>query len=200
MQVAVKYIDTGKYNIELFYDDVIDSPAEWGNFKLVTFNWSNYASSSKVTDVDPSDYFTDNGKPRAGLASKLRAGTAFLVDYFEHGNCRYSVAGGHRDQWDTTPNAGIIFLEKHLTDGADFEQRKAIAEQELEAYTQWANGEVYGYTITDARGEIVDSLCGLYDLGAVADNIRDVVDGIQNDNVTYTGEASSLGAYINLEA
>lgn len=114
---------------------------------------------------------------------------------------RYSVAGVHRDEWDTTPNAGIIFLEKHLTRGASYEQRKAIAESHLDVFTQWCNGEVYGYTITDASGEIVDSLCGLYDDGNnyIGQCIAEAVDGIQEDNVTYSGDAEWLARYITLE-
>lgn len=192
MQVAVRYINTSKYNVELFYDADSDSPADWGNFTLETFG------RDKVTDVDVDQYLTESGKMKPSIQAKLKAGTAFLVDYFEHGQCKYSVAGGHRDRWDTSPNAGIIFLEKHLTDGASFEERKQIAEQELETYTLWANGEVYGYTITDNQGNVADSLCGLYDLEAVAENIKMEVDGIQINNITWSGEAETLGQYVRI--
>lgn len=69
MQIAVKYIDTGKYNIELFYDDVShDDPREWGNYELVLFERRD----------DFEQYLTENGKLLPSLQAKLKRVQRFL--------------------------------------------------------------------------------------------------------------------------
>lgn len=80
----------------------------------------------------------------------------FPLSYFEHGNCRWGLAGtmeGMPDfRWDGVSFAG--FLEINLDDDnrewweeKTPEEQREIARGFLEEFTSWANGEIYGYVL-----------------------------------------------------
>ena len=83
---------------------------------------------------------------------------AVPLSYFEHGLCLWSVAGelpaGARCPWDSVGFAGVW-----LPDAATLESARNYggrtrrhfmrkrARQACDAYTQWCNGDIYGYEI-----------------------------------------------------
>lgn len=100
-----------------------------------------------------------------------------LLDYFEHSGCVWSVSGeGPQCQWDSVRFAGIWVPDRCLLNevqkiklGPDrFVKMREWARQACETYTQWCNGEVYGYSVRvmDETGEEIsrDSCWGMYGL------------------------------------
>ena len=80
------------------------------------------------------------------------------LSYFEHGLCLWSVAGelpaACRCPWDSVGFAGIWLPDAETLESArnyggrtrrHFMRKRA--RQACDAYTQWCNGEVYGYEI-----------------------------------------------------
>mgnify|MGYP001579667606 FL=1 len=154
--------------------------------------WSIYSFNSRhASYADPEKFFPD-GKPAIGLRRKLAVGTAFLLDYFEHGNCVWSIAGtGPQCQWDNSRNAGLLVWEHPVKEmGAKTRaDREKDAAAFLETYTCWCNGEVYGYEVleiatlpcghTETR-PIDDASCWGYfgnDLDYMAECVREHVQG-----------------------
>ena len=109
---------------------------------------------------------------------------AVPLSYFEHGQCLWSVAGelpAHlRCPWDPIAFAGVW-----LPDAATLESAKNYggrtrhhfmrkpARQACDAYTQWCNGDIYGYEIEritscghcgSEQASVIDSLWGCYGL------------------------------------
>lgn len=83
---------------------------------------------------------------------------AVALKYFEHGNCIWSVgrpAGTEGDwQWDGVDHAGVWLPDNELLKEAEgltgIERRAKMVEwagQACEVFTQWCNGEVYGYVV-----------------------------------------------------
>src|SRR4051794_7894832 len=83
---------------------------------------------------------------------------AVPLSYFEHGLCRWSVAGelpaGARCPWDSVDFAGLWLPDAETLESArnygGFTRRMFMrrrARQACDAYTQWCNGEVYGFEI-----------------------------------------------------
>ena len=66
---------------------------------------------------------------------------------YEHGQVAYNT-GGFSCPWDSG-RAGFI-VSKH-----DYDTQDSIVKE----YSHWANGEVYGFTVEDDEGEVLDS-CG----------------------------------------
>lgn len=109
---------------------------------------------------------------------------AVPLSYFEHGLCLWSVAGeppvGARCPWDSVPFAGLW-----LPDAATLESARNFgglarrqfmrkrARQACEVYTQWCNGDIYGFEIEritecpccgEEKAVPIESCWGIYDL------------------------------------
>lgn len=109
---------------------------------------------------------------------------AVPLAYFEHGLCRWSVAGelppGCQCPFDSVAFAGVWLPDAETLESAQkyggrtrrhFMRKRA--RQACEAYTQWCNGEIYGYEVErigtcpccgHETAEPVDSLWGCYGL------------------------------------
>lgn len=85
---------------------------------------------------------------------------AVALSYYEHGGCRWSVQGdvvpGEEFQFDGARMAGVwipdeLALANIDTPGSDPATRRArlieYAKSIVETYTQWCNGDVYGYNV-----------------------------------------------------
>lgn len=132
--------------------------------------WTLYSFNSRHTHYeDPGVFFNETKTgyvPKIGIQSKLRAGTAFILSYYEHGNCVWSRQGtGPQCQWDNVPTGGILLWEHKLSDmGAKTPADRAKdADGFLKEYTAWSNGEAFGYSIDTGDGEGIDSYWGFYD-------------------------------------
>lgn len=120
---------------------------------------------------DPHEYFarSESGEvvpANIGLRSKFRAGLAFALDCYEHGERHFSLRGeGMRCQWDTSDYAGILLWNHSPKElGAKtYAEREASARAAVEIYNAWANGYAYGYILEDLEGEHVDSCFGFFD-------------------------------------
>lgn len=121
----------------------------------------------------------------AGIADAIEQNPdAGPLSYFEHGLCRWSVAGelppGCRRPFDSVDFAGVWLPDAETLDSArNYGGRtrqlfmRMRARQACDAYTRWCNGEVYGYeieriTICAACGQEgrdeVESCWGFFDL------------------------------------
>ena len=92
--------------------------------------------------------------PNIGLRRKLKVGLAFYLSYFEHGSCRWMLKNGPippgvEFQWDGVRLAGLLVWEEPPENmGAKtYEDRMKDAQQFLDVYNAWCNGETYGYTV-----------------------------------------------------
>jgi hypothetical protein len=182
--------------VELYHDEAED-PHDMGDgiWTLKQF------SRRHMHYVDPDDLGIERGPDNAitstdpDLAEKLRNGLAFVVSYYEHGRCAWSIYGtGPQCRWDNVGIAGILVWENDPSDmGAEtIEERQKDAAAFLDTYTAWCNGDVYGYSITDTEGDIDDACGGYYgpDTEYMLSEIQRAVGGRP---VIFTGEAKYLG-------
>ncbi len=143
------------------------------------FNCSSWDFHS-FTDTNPLQFVYD---------VELMA-RSFLLSYFEHGNCLWSLSGeGIPCQWDTVNSAGILIAP--TAHEANTDTARAI----LKEYTDWCNGESYWYSIEaevevcahchDTEWEVVDSCCGFigseYIISVIKEQLTLILD--ENDTV-----------------
>lgn len=193
-QIPVKYIDTIDYRVLIHQDDFPEGPDTWGNFTIVQFrdrDWSTYE------ELESSEYVTESGKLTPATRAKLRAGKMFTLDYRRYSSADggyYRLDGGiPTGEVDSSDINGFIIFEDEYIKGTSYEERKKYAEQDLETYTQYCQGEVYWVKIVTASGREIDSLGGLYgDEGVkqfVAETIPDAVSieyvGVYPDGTEY---------------
>ena len=131
------------------HDDCMDSPCENDGWKAYSFSHhhSNFKRPSDLgLDVDP-DIDPD-------LRVKLDAGLAFILSYFEHGNCIWSLQGdGPSCRFDSVGVAGLLVWEQDADDlgPKTLEERQKDAAAFLETFTEWCNGECYHYRAVKVR-------------------------------------------------
>lgn len=137
-----------KIIVTLMHDEGSDEPEDNG--------WKLYSFSRRHRSYKNPDSFFP---PTIGFRSKLRAGTAFVLSYFEHSNCKWSLKNeGPQDPWDSVGVAGVLVWEGQPVKDLPktYAERQNWARQFLETYTCWCNGEVYGYGVS----EVVTLPCG----------------------------------------
>ena len=99
---------------------------------------------------------------------------------YEHSGVAYAAAENNPFScpWDSG-QAGVIFVLKadirkeygvNRVDPKTRAKVLTVLMGEVETYSQWANGEVYGYTVTDTAGDAVESCWGF--IGSL-DYVRD---------------------------
>ena len=95
----------------------------------------------------------------AGIDAAIESNPdAVRLSYFEHGRCLWSVAGEQpaatRCPWDSVPFAGVWLPDAETqASAAKYGGRtrqlflRKRAHHACETYSQWCNGDVYGYTV-----------------------------------------------------
>ncbi len=168
-------IKTPKLIVEILHDQDVESPCdEEGAWKLYSF------SSRHLSYGDPGEFFPD-GEPTLALRNGLEAGTAWILSYFEHGQCQWMLSDEPRGalagdwRWDGVDVAGVLMWEHPLDDlGPRTKQdRRADAAAFVRTYTQWCNGETYGYTITDSDDQVVGSCFGFIGADHLVSSVLD---------------------------
>jgi hypothetical protein len=188
--------------VTLHYDRDIEDPSTYdGAWKLYSFNRrhrSNREADQCFVENDEGDRVL-----RDDLQQKLAEGLAFLLDYYEHGGCAWSLSGGGMQcQWDTARRAGLLVWEHKPEDmGAKTpEDRAKDAKGFLEVYNAWCNGEGYGYSIVErvtlpcghTEDKDLDSCFGFYgtDLDYFKSEIIAALDG--ETDIKLAGEAKDM--------
>ena len=112
------------------------------------------------------------------LQRQLDCETAFVVSCYEHGAVHYSLQGeGSSCPWDSTSFAGIYWLPSDVTP----ERRKSYARGMMESFTDWCNGNCFGYVLEDESGEEIDSCWGF-----IGDD--HIIDVLKNDTLPHLKE------------
>jgi hypothetical protein len=143
----------------------------------------------------------------------MAVGNAFVLSYYEHGLCQWSLQGyGPQCRFDTAQIAGILIWNTEelgrnvpyhsykewdkLSAEERYEKRADSASSFCEAYTNWANGSIYGYALTDdENGENDDSCWGFlgyeYFKERVQEEHPELFDGDSlKETVKLTGDAA----------
>lgn len=178
-----------KLIIKLWHDDMPDNPCNMDGWKAYSF------SRRHGNFKHPEDFEEDED-----LQRKLKVGLAFRLSYFEHGQCLWSLQNelppGANCPFDSTRFAGLLIWEQDESDlGPEtFEDRAKDARAFIERFTQWCNGEVYGYTVEAFRVceccgqdvELSDEEAGL-DLPSVGGYYPDDIEGMVIDMKDHIG-------------
>jgi hypothetical protein len=182
--IAIKYVDTKKYRVEIKPDWDMEGPDTWGNYKIIILKDRDHHAH----EAYPDGIFTENENLTPAAKSKLRAGTMFTITYQSYSSAdggHYTLDGaidGTRDDID-----GFIVFEPEYIKGTSYEERKEYARQDLEQYTEWAQGNVYSYYIEDEAGEFIDSCSGFIGNESLQYGIAEALPDAVPENVELIG-------------
>lgn len=131
--------------LEFNYESVTEDQLPYG-WKVISFGRRHFNYQNPV-NLAGRKASTEFGIPlNLDWIRKMRSCSAFVLSYFEHGNCRWwlEMDGGHDMpdmRWDGCRYAGILYwdCEEPLT--RTRKTRIEMARQYIELYTKWCNGE-----------------------------------------------------------
>lgn len=166
MSEHLKEFNYKGFKIVIDYDPFAESPRSWGNSKW--YGKEKNAPSNLITDED------GNFNPNC---EELKDKFWFKVYKYEHSAVSFSLIPV--DKWDTSFN-GIIAVPKSVFKTK--EEAESYVTMELECYSDWCNGEVYGYRIfnfNDLDNEL-DSCWSFYNLESCEVEAKSAVDDLAN--------------------
>lgn len=219
-----------RYVVRTWHDDAHgEDPSDWGGWEVIPFNRRRFRNAK-----DPDTFGLTAERDASGrvlhvtsedpeIAAKLANGTAFLLDYFEHGLCAWQLAPGEfKDpgDWDTSRFAGVLVFQGEPGDigasgkpGTSAEERLRIREADaagfLETYTSWCNGDTWGVELQriapvcpccaeEPEPETVESVGGFIgdDATGAADALLDLLpDGATLADVTAEEDGNPCAYY-----
>lgn len=189
MQDALQVYTQGNQRLNIFYDDNAMSPREWDNLGFFLTRDNGYKSPDGKDNplyqiMIDAEGEAEDAESHMKLMKKMakKQGIKVLAIYpiykYEHSNVvwKRGVAGG----WDCSNNGFYFITEESQKEcGTKKKNWEKQVDGELEIYTQWANGEVYGYRLEESKiipacehcgrpeetvwGE-TDSCCGFYSI------------------------------------
>lgn len=182
--------------LEIRVDQDAESPRQWSNLGYFITIEDKYKCPDENNEMEnivryTSDEATSTDDHIKRMTKEINANTTekvlaiYPVCRYEHSAVRYyrGIGGG----FDSS-NCGFYIVtdksQKELgTPKSSFEK---VIDQELETYTSYANGEVYGYILIDENGVEEDSCWGFYDLDDIKDHLPDEwKNEDMSDYVTY---------------
>ena len=153
------------------YDDCAESPRNWSNLSILVIR-NGLGDNDKYLnrELESSRYKVGCAEDHLELMKEIveehlgsKVIYADFISKYEHSGVHYFI--GQSSGWDYS-NIGFVFVtEDSLKEiGCAKEDIERIAEAEIEMFSQWANGDVYHFTLYDDAGNVEDSCGGFYDL------------------------------------
>lgn len=171
------------HSINIYYDENPDSPREWGTFGTIYSNSRSY-------NPDNHKFEEILNEEENGLSKEFVQNNIWLKIYgYQHGGLTISCSGGYpyNDAWDSGL-FGIIAVSKEdaIKEFGKKICTKAVREKaldclrgEVKTLNMYYTGDVFGYEIEDADGDVVDSCFGYFGQDSIDDMItkcKDIVD------------------------
>lgn len=178
-----------KLELTIDYDHDAECPSDG------ECEWRLYSFNSRHTRFrHPDEVLTDELRP------KLESGLAHVLSYYEHGLCRWSLKGeGPVCRWDSVGVAGVLVWEddENALGPTTYEDRADSARRFCEDYTEWANGNCYGYGLRNAEtGEtLVDFHVGYIGDECLIEEVRASLEDYPDAELEVTGSAKWVADY-----
>lgn len=184
--LILKNLKEGKI-LEAYHDDSPESPRNWSNLGMMLTWQRNKMSPDENKYENVRDFFSDlvgeiseervysscdSNKEYFDAIEALMDRKGFVVCpvyCLDHGSVSYDTSP-YRCPWDSGM-VGIIYASKESICEEYGVKRVTtkikekvckLFRNECEVYTQWVNGEVYGFKLKNIQGETLDSCWGYY--------------------------------------
>jgi hypothetical protein len=168
--------------LKVVQDSNGDSPREWDNLGTMVCFHNRYDLGDKHS-YDADDYSGWEEMEKA-IRKEEGRGTIVLPLYlYDHSGVTMRTSP-FNCRWDSGQVGFILTNRKTILSefGGKIVTKKLrekvsrILEGEVETYTQYLEGEIYGFQIVDEEGEIVDSCYGFYGTDFATNGMLDYID------------------------
>lgn len=210
-----------EFKLTIWHDDDTENP--FADDNLFTFHsFSNRHLSFSDPDVLLACRFEDEEgyaceeMPTAHAPGRIETHEfdgpqGFMLSYFEHGLCRWGLQGtmtGMPDfRWDGTEFAGWLEVTPDAEGwwaGLTDERKHELAATACESYTDWVNGNNFGYVLEgpkddDGNRENLDSCFGITGDEWIVDEVRMTLkaNGATEENTKIKDKAFGATTYMD---
>lgn len=184
MKTYTKKIEVIKPRLVITYDGDTESPRKWDNLGYFITKQGKYRSPDGNDNhiyeaVIGTGEIAESQEDHIKLIKKTinaygdeKVIAIYPVYRYEHGNVIYKL--GTAQGFDIS-NCGFYIVtdktQKLL--GTPKKSFEKVIKQELEEYTQWANGEVFSFTLYDDNGDLIDAVGGFYNIDHIKEYLPD---------------------------
>lgn len=217
------------YRLTIFHDDTPENPNDEDTlFHLHSFSLRHgdftdprglLACRHEFPEWHEYDGFTCDELPQdhEGEDHEYEGPKGFFLSYFEHGLCRWGLQGTMSDmpdfRWDGVEFAGFLEVkaDNEWFDAKSEEEQRELAASFVDHYTDWCNGEAFGYQLEkygeetcnlghvhEIDEELLDSCWGFIGSDHVAEEIASVLDyyGVTEDDLEVVDKAYGATDYM----
>ena len=151
-------IQKAGYTLQILQDDSPESPAEWDNLGQIAYCSSRYALGTESVSQERLREIAE------GIADGSLIGLPVYA--YVHSGATISTSP-FSCPWDSG-QSGFVYCrasdaEDNFAGNPHFRaDALRVLTGEVATFDQYLRGDVYGYTITDRDGDVVDSCWGFY--------------------------------------
>jgi hypothetical protein len=198
----VKHLKTIKMNrLKVLHDSSADSPRNWDNLgKMICFHRGYDLGDKHNYNAD--DY-NSWGEMEKAIIKEENPAVILPLYMYDHSGISISTSPfGCR--WDSGQIGFVLVSKKQALEefgGVRVSSKKkvkieSIIEAEVETYTQYVEGEVYGFQIVDEDNEVIDSCYGFYGTDFATNGMLDYIDhtllGVSEEEVVALLEKAEI--------
>lgn len=186
---TIKQFEANGYTVRIHPDTDPESPRQWDNLGHMVGWHRRYNLGDEQPTASPSEWLKDfkQDNPQAIILPLFM---------YEHGGVSLST-GAFSCPWDSG-QVGYIYAtpESIALMGTSPDRVEEVLRGEVETYSQYLNGEVYGFTITDADGEEVAACWGFYGVEEAENAAREDVPDAPATSAYVTYGEGGLRAFL----
>ena len=187
--------------LKVVHDSSADSPRSWDNLgKMICFH-GRYDLGDKH-NYNADDY-SGWGEMEKAIIKEENPAVILPLYMYDHSGISISTSPfGCR--WDSGQIGFVLVSKKQALEefgGVRVSSKKkvkieSIIEAEVETYTQYVEGEVYGFQIIDEDNEVIDSCYGFYGTDFATNGMLDYIDhnllGVAEEEVVALLEKAEI--------
>ena len=167
--------------LKVVHDSSAESPREWDNLgKMICFH-NRYDLGDKH-NYNADDY---SGWEEMKQAIIKEENPAVILPLYMHDHSGIAISTSPFScRWDSGQIGFVLVSKKQALEefgGVRVSSKKkvkieSIIEAEVETYTKYVEGEVYGFQIVDEDDEVIDSCYGFYGTDFATNGMLDYID------------------------
>lgn len=152
--------------LQIYYDEYADTPREWDNLgNMVCFHNRYNLGDKHNFSTDDFDSWEDMENY---LLKNLDIAVIMPLYLYDHGGITMNTSSFHC-RWDSGQVGFIYATKEEVRKWFDtkkvtqkyLEKTKECLQYEVETYSRYIEGEVYGFKLSEGEEEL-DSCCGFY--------------------------------------
>lgn len=173
------------YIVKIEQDECPINPREWDNLGVMVCNHRRYDLGDETLECNGVSFEDDLKKHLEGEGLALKEVIVLPLYLYDHSGITMNIDGFScpRD----SGQVGFIYVSKKRVReeygvkriSKELKERViGILKAEVEVYSQYLEGDVWGYSIEDCEGNFIDSCYGFYGYESAESEAKAFIDGI----------------------